>query len=376
MAIDNLGLLSGLAQGLNAGVESYTSAKQKALDNKYKQVAMQSGLVKEGQMQDEQGNVINDPNSNTEAGRKRKMLDPTSPETARTWTSAESTYKAAGEKPENFGLTQENRNKISGAEIEDTMKNFGAKTVTGQYGLNRAQIQNQARQQQIELNRNKNAQDAGKEFDNDSILKDSQRNLTNIAKADSIFNGNAKINYQALNLLQTDLIRSTTPGQPTEGLIHREIATNLAAEINKLQGFTGTVADLRKDPKMKQTLDNIQQLMGQVKGDFQNAISDRAAQIHDTYSANNDPLTRKVVAEKLGSFSPGAYRQFYGKEYSSKYHKNIPTSSEQKPPTTLPSQNQAGPGNIGGAPKVGTIEDGHTFLGGDPSDSKNWKLVQ
>ncbi len=47
--------------------------------------------------------------------------------------------------------------------------------------------------------------------------------------------------------------------------------------------------------------------------------------------------------------------------------------SEQRSPTP-----QAGGGaqpvtSLGGGPKVGTVEDGHVFMGGDPANQKNWK---
>jgi hypothetical protein len=55
----------------------------------------------------------------------------------------------------------------------------------------------------------------------------------------------------------------------------------------------------------------------------------------------------------------------------------MPESSfdEMLEPETRQILGGGGGGQIKGAPPVGTVEDGHRFKGGDPSDQSNWEPV-
>lgn len=176
---------------------------------------------------------------------------------------------------------------------------------------------------------------AGSAFTHDKINTQLQGTMNSLDRAISMLdNKDIPITAKSFAVLQQDMINAMAPGgAATEGKVHRELTEPLAAQLNNLQLKFGDVQDLR--PAMPEIVENLRQMMGAVKSDYQEAMQKQAGKIASTYVGSKNPMLKQVVKNKLQEFS-------------------APKAD---------------------GPSVGDVEDGHKFLGGDPANPSSWQQV-
>lgn len=144
-------------------------------------------------------------------------------------------------------------------------------------------------------------------------------------------------------------------------------------------------------------VDKQAQVMAQSLQGMQNAdqmdqyIKYRRNAMEGYRETNTVPLPGEIGANYIKQDTSKAIRGFYsgeidkvmGQEYEAKKSAKPAATGEQKPngaiapakatPAAKPNTPAKPPSNV---PKVGAIEDGHRFKGGNPADPKNWEEVK
>lgn len=207
----------------------------------------------------------------------------------------------------------------------------------------------------LEETKNQNASKSGDSFENDPIIKLSKTNLNSLTRSQSILdNPNKPVLTKDLNLAYNDYINAVAAGgAATEGKIQRELPESFDTNWNDLKAKAGKFDDLRQDPTGAQLISMLKENISTVRGDLSKAVEEQAARRFDDYTANTNPKVQDTVKKKLKTYAPNVYAQKFGG-----------------------SPDQGGSNAATGGPKVGAIEEGHKFKGGNPADPNNWELVK
>ena len=79
-----------------------------------------------------------------------------------------------------------------------------------------------------------------------------------------------------------------------------------------------------------------------------------------TQRSHNEENAKNIITKKIGQRHPDIYEKYLGKQGSF-------IGSEQNNSSVAP---EAAPT---GKPKIGEVQDGYMFKGGNPADPKNWE---
>lgn len=346
------GLLGGIGQGLQAGVQAYQQAKQMRNQQELSRGLMQQGALEKGliPVAGTEGQDI--PSYQLNAGSVAKQdFDAaqyqSSPEFAShvkgLLNAKPSLAKFASSVPGSMSPAQWKGDPLS-------------EVVKGEYGFEGRQItalrvadRNDIAREQLEERKNVNATHIGTAYDKNPIILQTKKTNQSLDRAESLLYGKEPITSKSFNILQQDFINAMAPGgAATEGKVNREMVETAQAQFNELQQKFGQVRDLRKE--QPQVVENLKNLIKQVKGDYKEALSNEAMNVHETYLNASSPQSVETNKRKLKTYAPEEYAKRYGA------------------PGLL--QESASPA---GTPKVGEVQDGHVFLGGNPADPKSWK---
>ncbi len=347
--LQNIGLIGGGAQGFIKGIEDAENAKRLNRAQDLQQMEIESKLKTDQEQRD------------------RMQM-----EQALQLKQAGLSYDQGSQQFSETPLTQrqQDQNTLSGMEkgINTTYDpNTGRPTYS--YAQNSPQmiaaktkqfnsdIRAQTTMGSLDERRNKNAAQAGNDIEKAvAPLKKTQQNL---ARAQGMLDGSVPLSAQNFNLLQQDLIQATAPGGvATEGKMNREMIETYAQKINELKTRFGNITDIRQ--AQPQVVNQMRSLIGEIKGEYDRAMEQQATDAADSYSANTNPKVQATLKNKLQRYAPHSYQERYGQGLVNSGLVGQQGLVQNAPPT------QAGP-------KVGDVENGYQFLGGDPSNPKSWK---
>lgn len=214
---------------------------------------------------------------------------------------------------------------------------------------------------------NKNATDAGMAFEHDPLLKNLKTVQNTVSRGAGLLNSGVPITAQNVSQLIQDFGNAlSNGGHATEGLLQSQSYGSLAEKVNRLESRFGTVKDLRQDPGAKAILGQIAQGFNFLGHEYSNQAADQAENIHNSFLSSDNPKVLDTAKRKFKDYAP--------ERYSAVYHDEAP-AAEAAP--VAPKKKLLGAVKAkASGPAVGTVEDGHRFKGGNPSDSANWELVK
>lgn len=163
----------------------------------------------------------------------------------------------------------------------------------------------------LEETKGQNAARAGQAFETDKVIVPLKKNLNGLQRGEDMLNGKLPLTTSLINAVGQDFINSlTADNSATEGKVNRELVETFTEKWNRFKQKMGDEPDLRKEePKVVEQLRN---MIGEVKGSYANAIGDQALNIHDSYKDHPNAGVREVVKNKLAKYNPKAYAEIYG----------------------------------------------------------------
>lgn len=302
----DLGLLGGIAQGLEKGLGSYLDTSSLLEKRRRDQQMQQADLMSKGlQINPETNEIEYSPFGKQKQEFEAQAYDPNSARAQR----------VSGLLKTLPGL--EGTPNLAPAEVEKLSGLLG-KEVSGVYGMQGRELTGQrvndrteVMRQGLEERRNVNSTHAGQAFEKDPILLQTKKTNNSLDRALSLLDGKEPITAKSFNVLQQDFINAMAPGgAATEGKVNREMVETAQASLNDLKLKFGDVADLRK--AQPQIVNNLRNLINQVKTDYQGAQAQQASDVHDSFVNSSNPMVQKTIKEKLQRYSPEVYQQKYG----------------------------------------------------------------
>jgi len=110
-----------------------------------------------------------------------------------------------------------------------------------------------------------------------------------------------------------------------------------------------------------------------IKGQIDKINSEKLTSLLSNLKANGNPLGNRILKVEVEQL-PKTLANLDMDQNPTDFHANIATARQQiarmRSATQGYYQTQSGPQ---AAPKPGTVMDGHVFLGGDPSQARNWR---
>lgn len=166
----------------------------------------------------------------------------------------------------------------------------------------------------LEERRNKSASAAGKDFEDNGILKQSKTNLNSLTRSVNILeNMNKPLSTKDFNLAYTDYINAVAAGgAATEGKIGRELPATFETELNDWKQKFGTDADLRASKEGRRLISLLQENIRTVKHDLGDAVEEQAYNTYMNYSQSSNPKTLATAKEKLRIYAPKKYNAMFG----------------------------------------------------------------
>lgn len=154
----------------------------------------------------------------------------------------------------------------------------------------------------------------------------------------------SKLSAPMVKLLVSDIAKIASGGVPSQHELEGLTPGTLESK------FSDIISKLRNEPTPANAGEFVKQYM-----DYANALTKDARKvIHNKYGR---------LAESYKPLISPSQAQLFNNQYVNRFdNEDAEEAKEQKSPSDS-------------GPKPGQIEDGHKYLGGNPSDPKNWEVV-
>jgi hypothetical protein len=154
---------------------------------------------------------------------------------------------------------------------------------------------------------------AGKDIQDDSIIKPLVNSSNSLVRSMSILNNpNKPVTTKDLNLAYNDYINAVAAGgAATEGKINRELPDTWAQDFNLLKQKAGVNDDLRQSPAGQQLISMLKENINTVNGDISGAVAARAKSKLDTARAayKNNPSALEAATQAAAPYLSGKFAQ-------------------------------------------------------------------
>jgi hypothetical protein len=211
-----------------------------------------------------------------------------------------------------------------------------------------------------------------------------------VYNTNSIINGTATRGAQSIyaqwykrfklgGLLDNMMAAQNDPDPAKRVVITKQVALEMARNFDSLVSMGGASERMAHDlvpPSMQGLLADLKQ---KTFGNVEKYMTDSFLENF----AGEVSVERNAMKQDIADSVAGQYfniKSTYGDEAAQKVKSNA-IQRFRKEPALLQSLKEAfaeadsgDPGSTGG-PKVGTVEDGHKFLGGNPADPKSWQKI-
>ncbi len=336
------GLMQGLAEGLKAGMSSYQEAKKynEAEEDKKTTARTNKKLY---QLQLLKAGVQEDPNN-------PEGLIPRQDNTAFTNALRNSTLSAYKQAYPNLKDDEYNAAVPPGL-MSNQYKELGGSikpVITLQGQADRAKSyadigheRNNIARAGLGLRERNSANAINKQFAGDPIVKAVDMQQNSILKGEQQLNSKDKpITNQMLNEIQNDYANAITGGrQAAQGTIHdQQMQTAQARLANLKQYVTGAPEQAATPEQIKYFKTAFNELKG-LNQQIRKSRIDTLSEGSDAAYGNEGPFGRVIGTQRKNANGQGLI---------------------------------AAPAPQSG-PKIGDVEDGHVFLGGNPADPKSWR---
>jgi hypothetical protein len=171
--------------------------------------------------------------------------------------------------------------------------------------LAQASITNGLRERGLGIREDQAAARAGKDFEDNSIIKTAKNSLNSLDRSVGILNNTSKpVTTNDLNLAYTDYINAVANGgAATEGKIKRELPETFEGDWNTLKQKVGVNDDLRKTATGQALISMLKKNISQVQGDLNGAISAQAQNTASSYGSTSNQKVKDTVANKVKTYA-------------------------------------------------------------------------
>lgn len=160
-----------------------------------------------------------------------------------------------------------------------------------------AGIRSEISRERLDETRNQNASKAGKDIQEDSVLKQIQAARYSLDRGRSLLNGKTPLTYNNLNAVQQDVINGmSNAGISSEGKVNREMQESWAGRWNNLMAKAGKYGpdnDIRvQDPGLYK---QIHDLLEEVDSASAKNAADRFQKLKKNYSQTTNQKTKATL---------------------------------------------------------------------------------
>lgn len=290
------GMIGGIAQGLQTGLDTYTKLRQQQETNKRLDQAQQLQGLLSGAQKDDQGNWALTPEKQSEVDFNKSKYDPTNPYASSARSVGISTYKLANPKASDEDVNAAFPEGQSGAAYERTSgllkPELTAQTKTNSL-LTTLAARNAGTQGKDQTKATKDLRTSLEQMRGNPAVQQAEKDIYSSDKADSLANlyGDPnKLSPQQVNLLSTEIGKIAHGGSSThaelDGITPHTLSGSMAT-------ITGNLMNSPTPANAAEWVKQYQDYTRALRKDAQNEITNRYGRLFDAYEDD-------VPSEKFG----------------------------------------------------------------------------